>query len=137
MPLRHPRLLLFDPYSGGHHAEHIRHIVKAWKESKRAGHLVAAVSPKLLSEHPDLEAHAFDAFDRGVSFRRVEGYKELGQTDSRRPTQISRINRDMFGHVVETYKPERVHALFYSLRGPQTDRRDIIRRRSVAAPGAS
>ena len=50
-------LLLFDPYAGGHHAEHVRHILRGWQAryGEHGEHRVTvAVAPKLLADHPDL-----------------------------------------------------------------------------------
>lgn len=112
MTTTRPRLLLFDPYSGGHHAEHIRHIVTAWKNSNRSGYLVAGVSPRLLAEHPDLDTLAFDTGDRGASFLKLDETTEIEQIGRKGLRQIGRINGNIFRRVVEAYKPERAHALF-------------------------
>lgn len=50
-------LLLFDPYTGGHHAEHVRHVLRGWEVrfGGDADHRVTvAVAPDLLRAHPDL-----------------------------------------------------------------------------------
>src|SRR5690606_37875590 len=49
-------LLLFDPYAGGHHAEHVRHVLRGWHERYGGSdhRVTVAVAPELLSKHPDL-----------------------------------------------------------------------------------
>ncbi len=59
-PTSAPRLLLFEPNSGGHHAGYVAHILQAWRELAVPGRIVAAVSPRLFDEHPRLRDLAFD-----------------------------------------------------------------------------
>lgn len=73
-------LLLFDPYTGGHHAEHVRHVLRGWQEryGQHSGHQVTvAVAPELTASHPDLLALA-DELGPEVRFVEVAEVAELG-----------------------------------------------------------
>ena len=52
------RLLLVDPYVGGHHADHLEWLGNAWRSRDLAGDLVIAAAPDLFARHPDLYALA-------------------------------------------------------------------------------
>ncbi len=73
-------LLLFDPYAGGHHAEHLRHVLRGWHERYgEGGHRVTvAVAKELLSAHPDLLAlgEELGLNVRFVEIRDTEGIGE-------------------------------------------------------------
>ncbi len=70
-------LLLFDPYVGGHHAEHVRHILRGWQAryGEDGGHRVTvAVASKLLADHPELS----DEFGPTVRFIEIAEVGDLG-----------------------------------------------------------
>ena len=54
------RLLLFDPFVGGHHAEYLEWLAAAWHERGVAGDLVVAALPALFERHPTVRALAGD-----------------------------------------------------------------------------
>lgn len=71
------RLLLFDPYVGGHHADHLGWLARAWHARRIKGELVVAASPALFERHPELRALRGDG-DVGhvkfVALRDVEAF---------------------------------------------------------------
>ena len=107
-----PRLLLFDPYAGGHHAEHLHHLLTAWQRRREDGWLVAAVAPRLLEQHPDLADVTFDEGTRGTRLISLIGAEALDGSSSHSLTRIGRINGRLLQEVVATQQPTRVHALY-------------------------
>lgn len=105
-----PRLLLFDPYVGGHHADHVRYIARAWQARGVPGRLVAAVAPRLLTAHPALADLAYEAGDSSVAFAPIVGADRL--ETARSLTEVGRINGELLRQVVEEQRPERALLLY-------------------------
>ncbi|NNF58368.1 MAG: glycosyltransferase [Rhodothermaceae bacterium] len=108
----YPRLLLFDPYAGGHHAEHIHHLMGAWQRRCEEGWLVAAVAPRLLEQHPSLADVAFDDDTRGARLVPLAGAEVLGGPAPHSLAQVGRINGRLLSAAVADHRPARVHALY-------------------------
>lgn len=73
-------LLLFDPFSGGHHAEHIRHVLRGWHVrygGTTQNRVTIAVAPELLTRHPDLLVLARE-LGQGAHFVEIDETKALG-----------------------------------------------------------
>jgi glycosyltransferase involved in cell wall biosynthesis len=104
-----PRLLLYDPNAGGHHAGYIVHVLRAWHKSNVAGHLVAAVSPSLFEEHPRLPTlPEREGWDR-VSFEVMPEAPSLkGLSLVRKGWGERKLLRDL----VERVRPEHVMAMY-------------------------
>lgn len=56
--MERPRLLLFDPYSGGHHGDHLLWLAEAWRARALPGRLVLSLASATLDEHPALRSLA-------------------------------------------------------------------------------
>lgn len=99
--------LLFDPYQGGHHAEYVCHLLRAWHASGRREHLVAALPAGLLDAQPDLCSDALAAPELSV----VELPPPLPDpTDSLQT--LAKANTRLFRSVVEAHRPDRVLAMY-------------------------
>ena len=118
-----PHFLLFDPYAGGHHAEHVRHILRGWQAryGKCDDHRVTvAVAPKLLADHPDLLELGNELSPR-IRFTEIESVADL---DGRllaaglwhRHAVTQAINRHRPTHVLLLYFDHAQLALGLGLR---------------------
>ncbi len=104
-----PRLLLFDPNSGGHHAGYIVHVLRAWQELDVPGHMVAAVSPQLFDDHPDLRT-----LPKREGWHRVS-FEEMPDAPLLRGRSLLRQGmgeRRLLREVVERLRPEQVMAMY-------------------------
>lgn len=104
-----PRLLLFEPNSGGHRAPYVSYVLQAWHELGVDGHLTAAVSPLLFEEHPDLRTRPQrEGWDR-VSFL------EMPEAPALRSVGLLRKGigeRRLLRRLVEQYRPEQVMSMY-------------------------
>ncbi len=104
-----PRLLLFDPNSGAHHAGYIAHVLAAWRSLGLPGRVTAAVSPRLFDDHPHLGDLAFDDGHGAASF------VEMPEAPALRDLSLVRkgwAERHLLKQYVEWLQPERVLHLF-------------------------
>lgn len=104
-------LLLFDPYVGGHHAEHIRHVLQGWQAHYGADagqhHVTVAVAPDLLTRHPDLKVLA-EEIGPSVRFVEIEEVETLG--GSLLATGL--WHRHVLGKLIEHLRPTHVFLLY-------------------------
>lgn len=104
-----PRLLIFDPYTTGHHAEHFRHIMKAWPHLTDSGLLVAATSPRLLEQHPDLLDYA--GAERRVTIDSLPAALQIDQPGLSLVAS-GRRHRRVLQDLVERHRPEHLLLLY-------------------------
>lgn len=107
-----PSLLLFDPYATGHHAEHIRHLVRSWAANKYPLTLLVAVSPKLGSQLSDTFASTSNETPETLQTIRIDEAGKLTDTHRLSLGKLSRINTALFKDVIETHRPTYAHALY-------------------------
>ena len=106
-----PRLLLFDPYVGGHHADHVRWIAEAWKARAVEGALVAAVAPHLIEQHPDLNALAFEEERSGFRLASLPAEADTGG-----PLGLlgaAAQNARLYRAAVRQHRPQRTLAMYF------------------------
>jgi glycosyltransferase involved in cell wall biosynthesis len=104
-------LLLFDPYVGGHHAEHVRHVLTGWhaRYGDHADHRVTvAVAPDLITNHPDL-LHLSDSLGPNVHLVEVTEAEQLGGS----LLEAGLWHRTVLSRLIERYRP--THALLLYL----------------------
>jgi glycosyltransferase involved in cell wall biosynthesis len=106
-----PRLLLFEPHAGGHHAEHIRHLLNAWHERRVEGTLVAAVTPRLIAENPDLLALAHARGATRVTLAEVPDEPSLPVHGVRREMRLGWLLRQC----LEAHRPQHALLMFMDL----------------------
>ena len=104
-------LLLFDPYTGGHHAEHIRHILHGWHARYGAAtskhRITVAVAPTLLAHHPDLLALA-DELGPRVCFVEIAEAGALGGS----LIATGLWHRRVLAHLIEHLRPTHTFLLY-------------------------
>lgn len=104
-----PRLLLYDPNAGGHHASYIVHVLRAWHEMDVPGHLVAAVSPQLFDDHPDLRT-----LPEREGWHRVS-FEEMPDAPALRELSLLRKGlgeRHLLQRVIQQLRPQQVMAMY-------------------------
>jgi glycosyltransferase involved in cell wall biosynthesis len=72
-------VLIFAPYTGGHHAEYLRHLVEGSRVYARNVSLRVALAPALLQHDADLEDLAVTAGDSPIEFVLVPDADLLGE----------------------------------------------------------
>lgn len=104
------RLVLFDPYVGGHHADHLAWLARAWHDREVRGDLVIAASPALLERHAEVTALAGASARGGVRVRPLP-YATRGQAPSSLGAVAVQHVR-LVGHLVREEAPERLFAMY-------------------------
>lgn len=99
--------LLFDPYHGGHHAEYVAHLLRAWACSDRPGRLIAAVPAQLPDEQPAL-------FEDALRDSRIEIAPLRGSLPAPDGSlwEASQANARLLREAQETHDPGRVVAMY-------------------------
>jgi glycosyltransferase involved in cell wall biosynthesis len=100
-------ILLFDPYHGGHHAEYVAHLLRAWARSDRPGRLVAAVPAQLPEEQPALFADALR--DPRIEVAPLQGALP---TPGSSLWEASQANARLLRKALKTHGPSRVVAAY-------------------------
>ncbi|MEO1076271.1 MAG: hypothetical protein AAFX41_09950 [Bacteroidota bacterium] len=108
MPER-PRLLLFDPYSAGHHGEYIRYLLRAWPGA--AGQLHVSVSATLLEKHPDLVELAA-ASAGSITLETLADGPEVERLVAVSLVQAGRLQGRLFASVLERHRPHHALAMY-------------------------
>ncbi|NES18729.1 MAG: glycosyltransferase [Symploca sp. SIO3E6] len=70
------RLLIFDLFVTGHHAEYILHLVRYWHKQKLSGTLDILVAPQFLHLHPDVVSTALDNDQSKIKFFTISPEEE-------------------------------------------------------------
>lgn len=59
------RVVLFDPYVGGHHSSYVHSLSKFWHEHRPSGSLCIVVSPEFIEDYPDI-VEEINGYGRGI-----------------------------------------------------------------------
>jgi glycosyltransferase involved in cell wall biosynthesis len=104
---RSPHLLLFDPYTGGHHGEYVRHLVEYWRSRQLSGRLSVVVPPRFLDLHTDVGRAA--EVTPGVHLVRIESPVRPSGGGLRTLYRRDRGHGRVLHHYVTQLRPD--HAL--------------------------
>lgn len=117
--MRERHLLFFDPYSQGHHAEYLLHLLEYWIENDYAGHhLDLVVSPRLLEWAPRLADVATRNADRGIRLIPEPEAVSLETTSRFGLLHTGVAHRALLRRHVLARRPEQVLLLYFDHAQP-------------------
>lgn len=105
-----PRIVLFDPYVGGHHADHLRWLGAAWRDRDLSGDLVIAASQALFERHSDLTALSRCEGRGGVRFLPLPDADAFESPMSLAESAVRHTR--LLRYVIDEVTPERLFAMY-------------------------
>jgi glycosyltransferase involved in cell wall biosynthesis len=107
MEMKSPDVMIFEPNTGGHHAEFTCHLMRYWLDNVRDGRLLAAVAPGLLEQQPQMSA--------GVVLPPRTDRAELEAPLPGSQSSLwfkGRINRKLLTEAIERHRPKHVLVMY-------------------------
>lgn len=111
--MRDLHLMIFDPYSQGHHAEMIRHLVTHWSRFVRSGTLDVVVSPRLLEWDPALAGFVEEHAAEGVRLFVEEEAATLEQPRRFGLLRAGLAHRRLIRRHVQARRPDHVLLMYF------------------------